>query len=64
MMQLAAEHRFELGCTWQDTAETLTRAGYRTRTGQPWTLHGLRTALLTWQRNMHSRCPSDGAHTG
>lgn len=51
LILFAAECRFSLRCTWQDTADALNREGYRTRAGTPWTLHGIRSALLTWQRH-------------
>lgn len=54
LILLAAECRFDLGLSWQETADTLNREGYRTRAGTAWTLHGIRSALLTWQRHQPS----------
>lgn len=51
ILALAREHRDALGCTWADTAAALNRAGYTTRAGTPWTLHGIRSALLTAERH-------------
>lgn len=55
LIRFAAEHRFELGCTWHDVAAALNRAGYRNRAGKPWTLHGVRSALVTRERHSATR---------
>lgn len=51
MMELARECRHALGCTWQDTADALNRENYRQRNGEPWTLHNVRAALQTFDRD-------------
>lgn len=49
MLLLAAECR-AAGYTWDGTARELERLNYRTRSGQPWTLWNLRSALTTAAR--------------
>jgi DNA invertase Pin-like site-specific DNA recombinase len=55
LITLAAECRFGLGYTWKATAEHLNAQGHRNRAGKPWTLHGIRSALTTYQRHREER---------
>jgi site-specific DNA recombinase len=51
LLRAAVECREGLGLSWQETADTLNRDGYRNRRGNPWTWDGIRSALRTFTKH-------------